>query len=124
MWPTFFMRVRPASRNAKPACMNITRTAATMTQTVLAAIPSSSLVTRLHLLELLPGPVVDDVRRRPTASTIPSPDSLPLRAASTIASATASAISSRTRNISRAFGRKRDSNTRPRYSCVIPRCRP
>ena len=38
MWPTFFIRVRPASRNAKPACMNITSTAATTTQIVLAAI--------------------------------------------------------------------------------------
>ena len=36
----FFIRVRPASRNAKPACMNMTRTAATTTQRVLAAISS------------------------------------------------------------------------------------
>ena len=38
MWPTFFIRVRPASRNANPACMNITRIAARITQTVLVAI--------------------------------------------------------------------------------------
>jgi hypothetical protein len=37
MWPTFFIRVRPASRNAKPACMNITSTPAMTTQIVLAA---------------------------------------------------------------------------------------
>ena len=41
MCPTFFIRVSPASRNAKPACMNITRTAAMTTQIVLAAIASS-----------------------------------------------------------------------------------
>ena len=34
MWPAFFIRVRPASRNAKPACMNITRMAVTTTQIV------------------------------------------------------------------------------------------
>jgi hypothetical protein len=37
MWPTFFILVRPASRKAKPAYMNITSTAAMSTQTVLAA---------------------------------------------------------------------------------------
>ena len=37
MWPTFFIRVRPASRNAKPACMKITSTAVMTTQIVLAA---------------------------------------------------------------------------------------
>src|ERR1044072_502272 len=37
IWPAFFIRVSPASRNANPACMNMTRTAATTTQTVLAA---------------------------------------------------------------------------------------
>ena len=54
MWPTFFIRVSPASRKAKPACMNSTRIAARTTQIVLAA-KASSLVahTRLHLLELL-----------------------------------------------------------------------
>src|SRR5919205_2559915 len=35
------MRVRPASRNANPACMNITRIAAMTTQIVLAAIRRS-----------------------------------------------------------------------------------
>src|SRR5207248_9229589 len=56
--------------------------------------------------------------------TSPSPDSLPLRAASAIVSATSAANESSTTNVSSAFGRKRDSNTRPRYSCVIPRSRP
>src|SRR5215510_7359134 len=61
MCPTFFIRVSPASRNAKPACMNMTSTAAMTTQIVLAAIVSSLVDTRLHLLQLHPGPVVDDV---------------------------------------------------------------
>src|SRR4051794_7025695 len=61
MWPTFFIRVRPASRKAKPACMNITSTAAITTQTVLTAMPRSLLDTCLHLLQLLARPVVDDV---------------------------------------------------------------
>src|SRR5947209_7390851 len=56
------MRVRPASRNAKPACMNITSTAVMTTQIVLAAMSRSLLDTRLHLLERHPGAVVDDVR--------------------------------------------------------------
>src|SRR5204863_371968 len=55
--------------------------------------------------------------------TRPSPDSLPDRAESAIASTTAGAISSSTMNASSAFGRKRDSKTRPRYSCVTPRWR-
>src|SRR6476660_9942394 len=37
MCPAFFMRVSPASRNAKPACMNMTSTAVTTTQMVDAA---------------------------------------------------------------------------------------
>ncbi len=40
----FFMRVMPASRNAKPACMNMTSTAATTTQIVLPAITRSALL--------------------------------------------------------------------------------
>src|SRR6185312_3294718 len=56
--------------------------------------------------------------------TSPSPDSLPERAESAIASTTAVAISSSTMNVRRAFGRKRDSKTRPRYSWVTPRWRP
>src|SRR5512133_2284408 len=44
MCAAFFIRVRPASRKAKPACMNITRIAATTTQMVLAAISSCELV--------------------------------------------------------------------------------
>src|SRR5215475_6146766 len=56
--------------------------------------------------------------------TRPSPDSFPLRAASEIASTTAGATSSSTMNVRRAFGRKRDSKTRPRYSWVTPRWRP
>src|SRR5205807_9202033 len=56
--------------------------------------------------------------------TSPSPESFPLRPASAIAATTAGAIPSSTTNVSSAFGRKRDSNTRPRYSWVTPRCRP
>src|SRR5215216_762688 len=69
MWPAFFIRVRPASRNAKPACMNMTSTAVTTTQIVLAAIRSSWFlgIGALHLLEVASGPVVGDVvdGRRP-----------------------------------------------------------
>src|SRR2546425_13276909 len=53
MCPAFFIRVRPASRKAKPACMNITSTAVTTTQMVLAAISRSwFLGTDLHLLKV------------------------------------------------------------------------
>src|SRR2546421_694035 len=63
MWPAFFILVSPASRKAKPACMNITSTAVTTTQIVLAAISRSwFLGTDLHLLDALAGPVVGDVR--------------------------------------------------------------
>src|SRR5436190_9295753 len=72
MWPAFFIRVRPASRKAKPACMNITSTAVITTQIVLAAISRSllaiaALSTDLDLLEAPPRPVVGDVAdaRRP-----------------------------------------------------------
>src|SRR3954452_2813201 len=68
MWPAFFIRVRPASRNAKPACMNMTRTAVMTTQMVLAAISRSLFLgTRLHLLEGHAGPGVGHVLdgRRP-----------------------------------------------------------
>src|SRR5215471_8368075 len=52
MCPAFFMRVSPASRNAKPACMNMTRTAVTTTQMVLAAMSRSwFLGIDLHLPE-------------------------------------------------------------------------
>src|SRR5438067_6336950 len=61
MWPAFFIRVRPASRKAKPACINITSTAVTTTQIVLAATRRSLLDTRLHLLQGQPGAVVHDV---------------------------------------------------------------
>src|ERR1043166_1508296 len=61
MWPAFFIRVRPASRKAKPACMNITSTAVTTTQIVLAAIRRSwFLGTDFHLLEVQTRPVVRD----------------------------------------------------------------
>src|SRR5436309_14497272 len=66
--PTFFIRVSPASRKAKPACMNITSTAVTTTQIVLAAINRSwFLGTDFHLLQALARPVVSDLsdRRRP-----------------------------------------------------------
>src|SRR5215475_4563116 len=49
MWAAFFIRVRPASRNANPACMNMTRTAASTTQTVLTAMTRSAVFTRLLL---------------------------------------------------------------------------
>src|SRR3954452_7503247 len=68
MWPAFFIRVRPASRKAKPACMNITSTAVTTTQIVLAAMSRSEFLgTDFHLLQALARPVVRDVvdRRRP-----------------------------------------------------------
>src|SRR3954470_7158645 len=67
MCPAFFMRVRPASRNAKPACMNITSTAARTTHTVEMATRSSCLDTELHLLETTAGAVVRHAshRRRP-----------------------------------------------------------
>src|SRR5205823_9512065 len=66
MWPAFFMRVSPASRNAKPACMNMTSTAVTTTQIVLAAISRSllaiaALSTDLHLPQLPPRAVVRHV---------------------------------------------------------------
>src|SRR3954452_17813029 len=67
MWPAFFIRVRPASRNAKPACMNITSTAVTTTHMVLAAISRSLLDTGLDLLQPHPRAVVHHVfdRRLP-----------------------------------------------------------
>src|SRR6266536_1397002 len=62
MWPAFFMRVSPASRKAKPACMNITSTAVTITQIVLAAINRSEFLgTDFHLLQALARSVVHDV---------------------------------------------------------------
>src|SRR5487761_1413466 len=39
--PTFFMRVKPTSSMAKPACMNSTSSAATTTQMVSAATPAA-----------------------------------------------------------------------------------
>src|SRR6266852_344911 len=39
--PTFFMRLKPTSSIAKPACMNMTRQPVTMTQTVSAATPAA-----------------------------------------------------------------------------------
>src|SRR3954464_4986518 len=61
MCPAFFIRVRPASRNAKPACMNITRIAVTTTQIVLAAIRRSWFSgIDLDLLERHAGSVVHD----------------------------------------------------------------
>src|SRR5256714_4272618 len=39
--PTFFMRLKPTSSIAKPACMNMTKQAATITQTVSAATPAA-----------------------------------------------------------------------------------
>src|SRR5712692_4776965 len=39
--PTFFMRLKPTSSMAKPACMNMTMQAVTATQTVSAATPAA-----------------------------------------------------------------------------------
>src|SRR3982074_3510655 len=39
--PTFFIRLKPTSSIANPACMNMTKQAATMTQTVSAATPAA-----------------------------------------------------------------------------------
>src|SRR3954454_13050713 len=62
MWPAFFIRVRPASRNAKPACMKMTRIAVTTTQIVEAAINRSwFLGTDLDLLQACARSVVHDV---------------------------------------------------------------
>src|SRR5216684_2091620 len=68
MCPAFFIRVSPASRNAKPACMNITRTAVMITQIVLAAISRSwFLGIDLDLPEPEARPIVGDAvdRARP-----------------------------------------------------------
>src|SRR6478672_5918448 len=68
MWPAFFIRVSPASRNANPACMNITSTAVITTQMVDAAINKSEFLgTGPDPLELAPRSMVDDVGdlRRP-----------------------------------------------------------
>ena len=69
MCAAFFIRVRPASRKAKPACMNMTRTAATTTQTVFIAI--SSLVVHRLILQTLPvrwwtTSSMGDVQQRPS----------------------------------------------------------
>src|SRR5438445_12501668 len=65
MWPAFFIRVSPASRNAKPACMNITSTAVMTTQIVDAAMSRSwFLGIDCDLLQAGAGPVVSDVRDR------------------------------------------------------------
>src|SRR3954470_19659464 len=73
MCDAFFMRVRPASRKAKPACMNITRTAVTTTQIVLAAISRSwFLGTDLHLPESPSCAVVADAfDRGPPDDAVP-----------------------------------------------------
>ena len=82
MWPTFFIRVSPASRNAKPACMNMTSTAAKTTQIVDAAIASSLLLSD-HLLQHRPVRLCLTLQTG-VVQTIPSPDSCPVRAVSTI----------------------------------------
>src|SRR3982750_5017025 len=65
MCPAFFIRVSPASRNAKPACMNMTRVAVMTTQIVLAAMRRSwFLGTDLHPLEPAARAVVRDVADR------------------------------------------------------------
>src|SRR5213083_1928542 len=65
MCAAFFIRVRPASRKAKPACMNITSTAVTTTQIVLAAISRSWFSgTDFHPLQIQTRPVMGHVRDR------------------------------------------------------------
>src|SRR5690349_15340929 len=65
MCPAFFIRVRPASRNAKPACMNMTSTAVMTTQIVEAAMSRSWFLTiDRDLLQARAGAVVSDVRNR------------------------------------------------------------
>src|SRR5213078_3727013 len=75
MCPAFFIRVSPASRNAKPACMNMTSTAVMTTQMVDAA-TSRSWFETLDIgrdpLQARARAVVHDVghRRRP-AQAVP-----------------------------------------------------
>ena len=121
MWAAFFIRVRPASRNAKPACMNITRIAVTTTQIVFAAIRRSAL--------LMPPPRVACPvrwwRRCRRASSRRARRRTRCRCARRRRPrGDRAASASATTKVSSAFGRKRDSNMRPRYSCVIPRSRP
>src|SRR6267378_4280547 len=59
MCPAFFMRVSPASRKAKPACMNMTSTAVMTTQMVDAATRRSCL--DIEFLQWCAGAVVHDV---------------------------------------------------------------
>src|SRR2546423_4785565 len=58
MCPAFFMRVSPASRNAKPACMNMTSTAVTTTQMV--DIPTRRSCFDIEFLQWCAGAVVHD----------------------------------------------------------------
>src|SRR3954449_2638650 len=58
MCPAFFMRVSPASRNAKPACMNMTSTAVMTTQIVDAATRRSCF--DIEFLQWCAGAVVGD----------------------------------------------------------------
>src|SRR5919201_2485985 len=62
MCAAFFIRVRPASRKANPACMNITSTAATTTQTVFAAISRSEVFIRF-------APQAHELERRSNGQT-------------------------------------------------------
>src|SRR4051794_21747195 len=59
MCPAFFMRARPAARNAKPACMNMTSTAVMTTQIVDAATRRSCF--DIEFLQWCAGAVVHDV---------------------------------------------------------------
>src|SRR3989442_1196364 len=59
MCPAFFMRVSPASRKAKPACMNMTSTAVMTTQMVDAATRRSCF--DIEFLQRCAGAVVHDV---------------------------------------------------------------
>ena len=104
--------------------MNITRIAATTTQIVFAAIRRSWLRHRVHLLESLAGAVVGGVAdgRRPDQAVAATRCRCARRRRSS--PRPRPRARRRRRRSGSAFGRKRDSNTRPRYSCVIPRSRP
>ena len=91
MWPAFFIRVRPASTKAKPACMNMTSIAATTTQTVFTAIRRSALFIWSSTPSRLAPVLLCATVSSGEVQTRPSPAGFPLRAASAIASTTASA---------------------------------
>src|SRR3954453_19977605 len=78
MCAAFFILVSPASRKAKPACMNMTSTAASTTQTVLAAMTRSAVFTPHLPLNTKRGPGAGAPQASsPEAKVTPSPDEPP-----------------------------------------------